>query len=208
MTSVMFPQLFQSLSKNYLNESDACQDFNKALEAIQQAYWTYVDNIYSQHTFLPKLSWYEFAYLSVKTNYPNTLGLHFNTYFKQFDFYQKEKPVCGIVCLDKTGQFVLLVKGVTWSFPKGKKHDNESEADCAIRECFEETGLKLTVNPNQVIHMVRPKPITLFIVQGVDMYQPLKCCKYEITRSKWVPIYKLPYYRLMGGKAVYSVLTS
>ena len=42
---------------------------------------------------------------------------------------------------------VCLVQGWSsrsgWGFPKGKINQNESEADCAAREVFEETSLEV-----------------------------------------------------------------
>jgi len=32
-----------------------------------------------------------------------------------------------------------------WSLPKGKRHRNETALDCAIREVFEETGMRATI---------------------------------------------------------------
>lgn len=45
---------------------------------------------------------------------------------------------------------VLLVKGIPsgkWSFPKGQIENNESLADCAIRETYEETCIHVRIAP-------------------------------------------------------------
>lgn len=210
MTSTIatFPQVFQSLQTKFLPEDQACNDFNKALQIIQTAYWTYCDKLCKRFNYLPKLSWYEFAYLSVKIAYSNSLGLHFNTYFKQFDFYLKESPVCGCVCIDPSNKYVLLVKGLKWSFPKGKLQDYETPEQCAERECFEEIGLRVKVDPNLKIHIQFPKPITFYIIKNVNPSSQLQLCPYEINQASWVPIDKLYQFKVMGGKAVYFYLKS
>ena len=70
----------------------------------------------------------------------------------QYD-YSKEKKVkrCGVIFIIKTPDNIienfkiLVVKGVSgiWSFPKGRCMTNEEEEDCAKREVYEETGLKI-----------------------------------------------------------------
>jgi len=46
-------------------------------------------------------------------------------------------------CIDK----ILLVqsRGDKWGFPKGTLEDNETVEECAIREVFEETGIKVSM---------------------------------------------------------------
>ena len=34
-----------------------------------------------------------------------------------------------------------------WTFPKGKAEDGESDAECALREVWEETGLRCVLGP-------------------------------------------------------------
>lgn len=60
----------------------------------------------------------------------------------------KKEKSCGCIVIDKDK--VLLVKqndGHT-AFPKGHVEKNETEEECAIRETFEETGLKVKVLNN------------------------------------------------------------
>ena len=54
-------------------------------------------------------------------------------------------PVYGAICLDMFDN-VLLVKGrlsSKWSFPKGHSTCDELPIDCAIRELYEETGVRV-----------------------------------------------------------------
>jgi mRNA-decapping enzyme subunit 2 len=58
--------------------------------------------------------------------------------------FNKSRCYGGIIKCSSTGKY-LLVKGFTgkWSFPKGHRENNESPIDCAIREIYEETGIKI-----------------------------------------------------------------
>mmetsp|Transcript_27777 Transcript_27777/g.71485 ORF Transcript_27777/g.71485 Transcript_27777/m.71485 type:complete len:259 (-) Transcript_27777:278-1054(-) len=53
----------------------------------------------------------------------------------------------GAILLDPTLSYVLLLRGfksnAAWGFPRGKIGNGERDADCAIREVFEETGIDI-----------------------------------------------------------------
>jgi len=58
----------------------------------------------------------------------------------------RSKKISGVIVISKDNN-ILLVKGRErnkWSFPKGHIKGNETIHQCALRECFEETGLTLT----------------------------------------------------------------
>lgn len=52
--------------------------------------------------------------------------------------------VVGVICVDKKGK-VLLVQGAggKWSFPKGRRKENETFYQGAMREAREEAGIDL-----------------------------------------------------------------
>lgn len=64
----------------------------------------------------------------------------------------------GIILFDSTLEKVLMVKTLVspqennvtgkWGVPKGHKEENETLEECAMREFYEETGIKLNVNPD------------------------------------------------------------
>lgn len=73
----------------------------------------------------------------------NSVGREFPRSFNAY------KPplhyVYGILCTTKTGK-ILLVRGRLsrkWSFPKGHRLRGEFAIDCALRELYEETGIRL-----------------------------------------------------------------
>jgi 8-oxo-dGTP pyrophosphatase MutT (NUDIX family) len=65
---------------------------------------------------------------------------------KAFAFYKpRSQKVSGIILISKYNR-VLIVKGRKknkWSFPKGHIKGNETIHQCALRECYEETGISL-----------------------------------------------------------------
>lgn len=58
--------------------------------------------------------------------------------------FKKSKCYGTIIKCSTTGKY-LLVKGFTgkWSFPKGHREKGESAIECAKRELYEETGIKI-----------------------------------------------------------------
>lgn len=53
--------------------------------------------------------------------------------------------VVGVICIDSRGK-ILLVQGSggKWSFPKGRRKENETHHQGAIREAHEEAGIDLS----------------------------------------------------------------
>ena len=53
----------------------------------------------------------------------------------------------GLVVRDDTVLLVHRPKYDDWTFPKGKVEDGETDAECALREVEEETGLRCVLGP-------------------------------------------------------------
>jgi 8-oxo-dGTP pyrophosphatase MutT (NUDIX family) len=55
------------------------------------------------------------------------------------------QDIVGVICIDKKGK-VLLVQGNggKWSFPKGRRKENETNYNAALREAKEEAGIDLS----------------------------------------------------------------
>jgi 8-oxo-dGTP pyrophosphatase MutT (NUDIX family) len=57
----------------------------------------------------------------------------------------RSKKISGVILISKNNT-ILIVKGRKmnkWSFPKGHIQGSETVHQCALRECFEETGICL-----------------------------------------------------------------
>jgi 8-oxo-dGTP diphosphatase len=77
-----------------------------------------------------------------------------------------------------------------WSFPKGKLHDGETEAEAALREVEEETGLRCNLGPELGLlsytdHKGRPKTVRYWemTVAGGQL-APAN----EVDDARWVPL--------------------
>ena len=77
-----------------------------------------------------------------------------------------------------------------WSFPKGKAAPDESDADCALREVQEETGLRCEVGEpvgETRYHdsRDRPKVVRYFTMRALDgAFAPHS----EIDDARWLPV--------------------
>ncbi|NTV31524.1 NUDIX domain-containing protein [candidate division WWE3 bacterium] len=80
-----------------------------------------------------------------------------------------------------------------WCLPSGSVEGTETPRECAIRECFEETGYKLK-NPiwyacHQELFYGRWIK-RFFFVEEYDHVQPIHC--YEGQEMRFMPVNKLP----------------
>jgi 8-oxo-dGTP pyrophosphatase MutT (NUDIX family) len=77
---------------------------------------------------------------------PSKMYVMSSNFPRAFMYYKpRNQKVSGIILISKDNR-ILLVKGRKknkWSFPKGHIKDNETILQCALRECFEETGISL-----------------------------------------------------------------
>ena len=114
----------------------------------------------------------------------------FNSSFPSaFDCYRpRSQKVFGVILISENNN-VLLVKGrktLKWSFPKGHIKPTETWAQCAYRECFEETGISLE-------HLRPTNPRKLFsgyyyIFRDVKEITPIINDSSEVMEVAWVPI--------------------
>jgi 8-oxo-dGTP diphosphatase len=78
-----------------------------------------------------------------------------------------------------------------WSLPKGKADPGESDADCALREVEEETGLNCRLGPELLStsyrdNKGRPKTVRYWAmepVSGGDRFAP----NAEVDEIRWLP---------------------
>lgn len=102
--------------------------------------------------------------------------------YSQFLQYKTRVPVCGAILLNEDWNKCVLVKGwsknASWTFPKGKINQDESQRDCALREVREETGVDashlLPADSNDYLELtMHEQKIRLYIVPGVSETTPL-----------------------------------
>lgn len=83
---------------------------------------------------------------------------------------------CGILFFNGQGEILLgkVPNALQYDIPKGKREDNESEVEAAIRECYEETGIEVREEDLELLGNFpyrKGKNMTLFIYTGHPIAQ-------------------------------------
>tara|TARA_Y100000385_G_C12766483_1_gene497386 strand:+ start:182 stop:619 length:438 start_codon:yes stop_codon:yes gene_type:complete len=117
----------------------------------------------------------------------------------------KRQPGAGVVLLQhRDGEICVLglYKREHYDLPKGCRNSGESDLECAIRECQEESS----ITEIDFFHNVRPiklKHLTLFLgtttEEGKVIANPMTG-EYEHEHARWLPLkaaafYVTPYLR-------------
>lgn len=124
---------------------DEREDLIRVCFQMETAYWFYLDFYCAAMKHLPKMKLKRFAEIMFE-HIPSLKPMlsSFETIMDNWIKYKFSVPCGGAIMLDKSMRFVLLVQGMSkhWSFPKGKKNQEESLMNCAIREvCIEQHNI-------------------------------------------------------------------
>lgn len=118
---------------------------------MQEAYWFYLDFVLQNKDLVPKPPEINQKYFAQILFDRSPLIIcdrrDYNLLYKKFHDYQSQIPVYGAIILNQLLDKILLVmnwKQTSYSFPKGKINQNESEINCAAREVWEEIGYSIT----------------------------------------------------------------
>lgn len=123
--------------------------------------------------------------------------------YSQFIHYKMNVPVCGAILLNQSLDKVLLVRGWnskgTWTFPKGKMNQGETEMECAQREVWEEIGFDVAslLQPKKYIELYLhggEQRNRMYIIAGLKEDEAMFCpqTRKEIGDIKWHWIDQLP----------------
>ena len=104
----------------------------------------------------------------------------------------KNEKACGAV-IENDGKILMIFQNNGfWGFPKGHVEENETEAETAVREIFEETGLWVAINEDNRFEFSYDikdknihKTVVLFTAKLVDDSKMKKQDK-EISEMRWV----------------------
>jgi 8-oxo-dGTP pyrophosphatase MutT (NUDIX family) len=100
----------------------------------------------------------------------------------------RSQRIYGIIAISKNDR-ILLVKGRErnkWSFPKGHIKPHETSHNCAVRECYEETGISLE-NRDYDDHR-RLSSGSYYIYRNLDEESPIIQDNNEIIDASWISI--------------------
>ena len=112
----------------------------KTMLLLEKAYWKYIDN------YCPSVNCTFHKFLNGVFQIKGVTDhiIQISRYVGEYDRVKRTIPTSGCVLLDSSR--VLLVKvyrSPVYSFPKGKAEDGETALETAIRETYEETGIKV-----------------------------------------------------------------
>lgn len=104
----------------------------------------------------------------------------------------KNEKACGAV-IENDGKILMIFQNNGfWGFPKGHVEENETEAETAVREIFEETGLWVAINEDNRFEFSYDikdknihKTVVLFTAKLVDDSK-MKRQDEEISEMRWV----------------------
>lgn len=177
MSEQTFGEVLDDLLCRYiLHSGDEENDAARLFFRCEEAYWAYLDFHRDNNKKLPQLKFQGFVDKLFERfppleHYRKELDAH----TKRFMEYKCSVPVMGAVILSEDYKKVLLVKGWnsnSWSFPRGKINQNESDLNCAQREVEEETGFDIVKHGANEKHFIefhtKEQKVKLFIVPGVS----------------------------------------
>ncbi|KAK4046033.1 mRNA-decapping enzyme subunit 2 [Microbotryomycetes sp. JL201] len=189
---------------------------------IEQAHWYYEDFVRptaANPSLLPSFGLKAFSLLMFKSCpllhdlIPNHAQI-----WTSFMAYKERVPVCGAILVSENWNKALLVKGwqkgSTWSFPRGKINKNETQAACAVREVYEETGYDASWafpveqlqpgyvdregrrDPHYVEVVIREQKLRLYFIPNVpeDTVFETRTRK-EISKIQWFRLSDLPTWK-------------
>ena len=138
----------------------------------------------------------------------------YNDDYKNFKRKKRRFIKCGcIVFNDTLDQLILVLNNYSfekktnkWGLPKGFREDHETYADCAMRELFEESGLKLRINNNMPkIKINNTYYFILKIKKNLNNHRLEPIDKKEIKYAKWVNIKDLKNLNLNRETEIFSL---
>ena len=126
----------------------------------------------------------------------------FSTLYEEHRLYKQQIPSYGALIFNRTLDSLLFVIYHNprdrivrkLDFPKGKVDQGERSVNCALREIYEETQLRLhdTINVDQFVKVetIKYRMVTLFFVEGIDTdsVRAKPVLSEEDHDLKWIPV--------------------
>jgi len=117
---------------------------------------------------------------------------------------KKKKLVrCGGIILNESLTHLVGVMNYEslqdkkWGLPKGHLKNGETIQECAIREIYEETGLKVKITDDTPFKKLNDTFYYIFVI-GDDTHFHIRDHR-EIAKVEWIPITNLNQYNMNRG---------
>ncbi len=110
---------------------------------------------------------------------------------KQHDYNANRNAIrTGCILLNKDNKLLAVHNAASgfWGFPKGGKEPNETVLGAALRELFEETGVRL--DPSLICNKFSSRKDSLFFAKG-DFSPVCTIDGYEIDAYEWITLEEL-----------------
>lgn len=154
----------------------------KNMYILEESHWQYQDVLMKKEN-LVRVSFPDF----IKIFCPQLRNEQVVFLLKEFNKHKKKVPVSGAIILNCDRTKILLVKNRKsniWSYPKGKREQNENEIDCVVREVYEETNYN--IEHVEIKNRIKVRQGTFYIIENVSediTFVPWNT--YEIDEIKW-----------------------
>ncbi|CAI5715598.1 unnamed protein product [Hyaloperonospora brassicae] len=167
---------------------------------IEQCYWFYEDFYADQYAHVPHVKLNDFA-SRIFAHCPllQPLAHRCDELFQDFKTYQRQVPVVGCILLNAKRTKLVLVrnwKGTSWTFPRGKVNEGESDVDCARREVLEECGYDVSdsLMPSEFLDFVAAdQRMRMYVCVNVpETYAFAPQTRKEISTIEWFAFDALP----------------
>jgi len=167
---------------------------------IEQCYWFYEDFYADHYKHLNHLKLHEFA-KAMFSHCPllQPVMHQCESMFEDFKVYQSQVPVVGCILLNADRNKLILVrnwKGTSWSLPRGKVNQGESDIEGARREVLEECGYDVgnTLKEKLFIEFTQNQQrMRMFIAKDVPEDFPFAPrTRKEISLIQWFEFDALP----------------
>jgi len=175
------------------------------MKYLEQCFWNFLDtNKISEQAY----NFRRFLKTVFLSKNLNTHIAHINTYFKQYNKHKRSIPTSGayIYSIKNSGDStpkittdmisVVLVRlsqsPDVLSIPKGKRENDETVIETAIREVCEETGIDISSNINKdttsfitkksVLYLIK-KDVALNNYKTMEVTEVVQVCVDDITKN-------------------------
>ncbi|HRP18337.1 MAG TPA: NUDIX domain-containing protein [Ginsengibacter sp.] len=137
------------------------------------------------------------------------------TLFSEICAHFRRITAGGGIIFNSRDELLIMFRRGKWDLPKGKQDEGESDMECALRECTEETGLKnLSVirSFGSTFHTYSGKRSAIFketiwfLMKWAGGEPLIPQTEEDITELKWVSVFDQPDYMDQTSGSIREIL--